>query len=186
MSLGAFAGLRPSETVRIRCGDLRADNRLPIGLLPGRESEAKNHASRRLLPIPWPVAEAMHRLAKGRPANEPLLITRSPASDGPQGFTPIVFNQCFAPMMERVTGRRLPIKCLRKSFATWILRAGYDRERLELFLGHETKLANSITGRHYTAELHELLADELEPMAKGIGVAMEPYMFTQLPAEARS
>ncbi len=179
LGLGGFVGLRPSETIRIRCGDLRKDNRLPYAILPGRAKDAKNHASRRLLPIPPTIAKDMRALAAGRKPTDPLLVT-IPGNEAEGGgfnaaskaFTQETFNQWLAPLMQEATGKRLPARCLRKSFATWTRRAGIKDEHREVYLGHETELAQSITGRHYVADLHEVLADELEKTRKKLESAL--------------
>ena len=60
---------------RVRCGDVDEQGRLPIGLVPGREHEAKNEPSRRLLPLPPTVLEWVRRCREGRDAAAPLIAT---------------------------------------------------------------------------------------------------------------
>ncbi len=186
VGLGGFVGMRPSETIRIRCGDLRKDGRLPYGILPGRAKDAKNHASRRLLPIPETLAEWMRDLGDGRPATAPLLVTspgNQPKEGGPnlgaKAFTGETFNQWLAPMLSKATGRALPVKCLRKVFATWTRREKIDPEHREVYLGHETDLAQSVTGQHYVADLYEVLADELDPTSEKLEARL--HAATQIP-----
>lgn len=171
IGLGAFMGLRPSEIATRRKHDLGRDDRIAIGLQEGREREAKTEASRRLLPVPPTLAGWMRQLGKlqaGMGADSALVLAsfgNVPKKGGPnknaRPFTPSAFGNCFRPIMEDRTGRRLPIKSLRKSFATWTRREGINRDHIEVYLGHETEFAQGITGRHYTAGLHEMLADEL-------------------------
>jgi integrase len=187
IGLGAIVGLRPSELIRLRCGDLRADNRLPFALLPGREHDAKNAPSRRLLPIPPTVARWMRRAAQGedRGRDAPLLQTKRdrhptrhlhPGAAVPahqrRAFTESTLGHWLGPLLAERTGRALPTKTLRKTFATWVRRAAIPDEHRELYLGHETELAQSITGKHYTADLHELLADQLAPTTERIEAAL--------------
>lgn len=170
IGLGAFVGLRLSEVIRIRCDDLRKDGRLPIGLLPGREGEAKNASSRRLLPMPRTLAGWMRELAEGRKPDATLLETNpgnirldGKANSRRQPFTQTTYTQWLGPLLAELTGKDLPAKSLRKTFATWTRRAGLHQEHREIYLGHETELAQSITGQRYISDLYELLADEMKP-----------------------
>ncbi len=158
-ALGGFLGLRPSEVFRARCGDF-ARHELAIGQ-DGRP--AKNAASRRRLPLPATLDRWASDLAKDRPADEPLLVTAG--NGGGRAFRTETFSQWLMPLLRDATGRRLKVKALRKSFATWATREGLDRNHVEAFLGHENPFVSAVTGRHYLADI---LARELRPTAKAI------------------
>jgi integrase len=156
LALGGFLGLRPSETIRVRVGDL-AEGRLMVG-----QADRKNAASRRLLPLPRIVAEAVSRLALGRSPSEPLIRSLKTRGRAGGAFDAVGFNHWLGPVLEAATGRRLPPKALRKSFTSWAFRAGLPPQHVEAMLGHKTALASAVTGRHYLAEL---ACAELQPTA---------------------
>ena len=181
IGLGGFLGLRSSEIFRVRCGDLRKDDRLAIGL--DEDREAKNQPSRRLLPVPPTVARWIREVAKDRPAGEALLRTKPGRPPNPNAkprpsrarpeamkrsrdakdFTAETYAKWVARHMAAWAGGRQRAKGLRTSCASWATRLGHDRDHVEIILGHESESESSVTGRHYLADVHDLVADEISP-----------------------
>jgi integrase len=58
--------------------------------------------------------------------------------------------------------RRLPPKCLRKTFLSWAFRQGLNRDQAERYAGHTLSGALPVSERHYLADL---LVAELRPLA---------------------
>lgn len=185
--LGAWVGLRPSEIYRLQVQDLTADGRLRIGLDTGRE--AKNEPSRRILPLPPTVAAWWRELANSRPHGHYLIPCyggrrappdRKPRQDRPRPrkdgpFTATTFSKWLQPLLAEATARRLPVKSLRKTWATWATRHKIDPDQREAWLGHDSPLAHSITAAHYVADLYDILADELTPIADRIEAELATF-----------
>lgn len=179
VALGGFLGLRSSEIIRVRCGDLRLDGMLPYASARDRVKDAKNEPSRRILPVPPTIIAWMRALAAGRGPDEPLIyaergwpMSPSAAAENPEEarrrrrrFTPEGFAHWLGPKLEAATGRDLPPKALRKSFANWATQARLPASHIEQFLGHENTLVASITGRHYLTDALEVAAKLLKPTA---------------------
>ncbi len=166
LSLGAFVGLRPSEIYRMRCGDLRPDGRLGIGLRLDPDEplrQVKNKPSRRLLPLPPVIIAEIRDLIALRPPGAALIATAKGKASGP--FNDITMVEWLGPVLERATGRALPPKHLRKSFASWTIAAGVDFWHVEAYMGRETPLTKSITGRHYLADFYQVISQQLDPTA---------------------
>ncbi len=169
LALGGFVGLRPSEIFRLRCGDLRRDGRLGIGLrLDPNEAlrPVKNKPSRRLLPMPPAILIEIRALIGTRTPDAPLIATNKGIASGP--FNEITFAEWLGPKLETATCRDLPPKHLRKSFASWTIGAGVDFWHVEAFMGRDTPLTKSITGRHYLADFYEVVSQQLDPTAQRI------------------
>lgn len=180
--LGACCGLRDSEIIRREVRDLQGD-RLDCATDPSRE--AKNDASRRMLPLAPVVADVLAGLAAGRQPSEALIATASQRSHGSQ--SPGFFNaESFATWFRRCMwpdeGRRargyidaglppLPPKTMRKSFMSWMARGKANRDHLERYTGHTLSGVARVTGRHYLADY---AADELQGIADLIQAQLAP------------
>ncbi len=153
-ALGGCLGLRPSETARLRVGDL-AEGALRVG-----ERQRKTSASRRTLPLPATVAAWCAEEAARRPSSAPLIPSHAPGR-AEAAMEASAWCQWLQPLLTAAAGRHVPAKGLRKAFATWASRfiPGRDVER---FLGHQSALLSPVTVRHY---LGAALALELEPSA---------------------
>lgn len=185
LALGALCGLRSSEIYRLRRTDvdLATD---PPRIVIGSQG-AKNAASRRALPLPAIVAEALALLLAARrphwadrypnaPRRKAAPRSKPDAGDalfltawhGGRGeFRPNTWPHWIRPLLAGATGRDLPPKCLRSSFATWAARAGFNRDHIERYLGHTISGSASITARHYLADY---AIAELTPTALAIDV----------------
>ena len=145
VGLGAFIGLRSSEIIRLQAGDLSCD------LLHVAKREAKNSASRRVLPLPETLLSWVRPLAGGDP-HKPLLCPLT--GHGRSKETPFSaedYAHWLAPKLELLTGIALPPKCLRKSFASWAMDEGVPVRHIEAFLGHTSGQVAAVTSRHYLA-----------------------------------
>lgn len=163
-ALGGLMGLRSSEAFRLRVGDV--GEALRVGA-HGR----KNLASRRDLPIPAVVRPWLEALVSGRSAEAPLLCTHHRGKPGP--FSRATYGHWLGPTLARATGRALPPKCLRKTFATWALDAGLDERLLEAWLGHRSGLVAAVTARHY---LQKVQARRLVEFAEAISGLVSPLL----------
>jgi integrase len=175
IALGAGLGLRPSETTRLRCGDLDSDQVLRIGGAAGSTATTtKTAASQRDLPVPALIADWWRALAAGRRPADQLLTTASRRHVA-QPFTAHAFAAWMRDGCEAILGAELtlPAKSLRKSFATWTLRAGLKIDHVEAFLGHSHHLAAAVTSRHYLADW---LSRELLPTAQQIDTLLREAM----------
>ncbi|MBE7558248.1 site-specific integrase [bacterium] len=173
-ALGGLLGLRSSEIFRVRVGDVGAEV-VRVGA-----RERKNAASRRDLPIPRVVRPWLEALREGRRSPEaPLLLTRY-RRPGP--FTADTFGHWLGPILARVTGRALPPKCLRKTFATWALEAGLDEYRVEAWLGHRAGNVAGVTSRHYLAIIR---GRKLQELAAQIDAIVAPLLAGAPPAATR-
>lgn len=156
--LGGLMGLRPSETWRVAVGDIEG------AVLQVGRSEAKNASSRRALPIPRALRPYLDELAAGRPATAALLATyRGTAFD----YSAAV--NLFRDPIGQACGRVLPLKTLRKSFATWTIRSGQDLDLVEAWMGHRSSRVALITQRHY---LEAIQTEQLKPLADAIDEAI--------------
>jgi integrase len=164
LALMAFVGLRPSEVIRARCGDLDGDV-MAIG-----EVRRKSRASRRSLPLPPTLAAWWRELAGNRAADAPLLMARSnhpsrnhtnrPGHLGGRAFRDNSFAQWLGPKLKDLAGRALPPKHLRKTFATWAPRAGMHGRDVERYLGHASPFLAAVTSERYHSRE---AADDLRP-----------------------
>ena len=142
VALGGFIGLRPSEIERLQPED-RMEDVLQVGA-----RQAKNTASRRALPLPAIMIEWLQLPVNGQKS----------------------LGTWLKPILAKVTGRELPVKCLRKSFATWAIRSGIPVHHVEAYLGHKQSGVAEVTGRHYLADMQ---VEELRPVAARINLALE-------------
>lgn len=166
LALGGFIGMRPSEIYRALCGDTDKDGRQAIGIKQSDEIEdrvAKNKPSRRKIPLPAIVQAEVRALIGTRATNQPLISTNKGKKSGP--FNDITFAEWLGPILDEATGRDLPPKHLRKSFASWAIAAGVDFWHVEAYMGRETPLTKSITGRHYLADLYDVVSKQLDSTA---------------------
>lgn len=161
IALGAFHGMRPSELIRIRCGDLR-DGVLQIGL-----RERKTRASRRDIPLAPTARTWCEELADGRKSNDYLLLSDGnweTGDDGKKRRVPGPFRACsFGPWvtgwMAKATGRTLPAKAMRKSFGNIMVQIGIDERYIEAYYGHKSRRFEAVTNDHYVhaARTRELI-----------------------------
>ncbi len=166
LALGAFVGLRPSEIYRAKCGDLDPDGRLAIGIRQVSEAElraAKNKPSRRKLPLPAIVLAEVRALIGTRSPDKPLISTHKGKASGP--FNEITLVEWLGPLLEQATGRALTPKHLRKSFASWVIAAAVDFWHAEAYMGRDTPMTKSITGRRYLADFYNVISKLLDPVA---------------------
>lgn len=171
LALGGFAGLRSSEIIRARCGDLTALGSIEVGT-----RERKTPASRRILPLPATAAGWVRGAIQGRPDDAPLIV---PATGHGRlkssGFSPATFSAWLIPRLAEATGRRLPAKCLRKSFASMIAERGAGKREVDGYLGHGPR---DTAGQHYLLKIRERelrpVAEDLEEMLREAGVSPGP------------
>lgn len=160
LALGGFMGLRPSEIVRAKCGDIE-DGILAIG-----ERERKNAQSKRHLPIPALICGWIEPLLNDSP-DAPLIRSNSLKCAKSAHF----FRGSLAPWFDENVAGFLPIrkgmtvKHLRKSFATWTIREGISPIQIEPYLGHTISIVGDITAKHYLANYQ---ASALAPLAEKI------------------
>lgn len=170
LGLGGFAGLRSSEIIRARCGDL-AEGSIRVG-----RRERKTPASRRILPLPATAAGWIAEAIQGRPDDAPIIV---PVTGHGRlklaGFSPATFSAWLIPRLAEATGRRLPAKCLRKSFASMIAERGAGKREVDGYLGHGPR---DTAGHHYLLKIRERqlrpVADDLEEMLREAGVSPGP------------
>lgn len=158
--LGGVMGLRPSEIVRAQVGDLSGD------LLEVGARKRKRRASHRRLPVPdlclpWLRVACRDGLHLRR-HDAPLIVLPDSRIEAPLRLD-VLNRRLGAVIAESITPG--PVKRLRKTCATWLRRTGQGGDLVEAWLGHDTPLRSSITSQHYTADLLDLLADELRPIA---------------------
>lgn len=162
--LGGFLGLRPSEIWRATCGDL-VDGTLVVG-----SRVAKNAGSRRILPLPTLIHAWLVDLVAGRLPDSPLVPSLSRRTEwldettATQLFGPLVRSACLVP---------LPVKCLRKSFATWAIRTGGHLDLVEAWIGHASSRIAAITSKHY---LQQIQVDQLRPLAAHLDTILNPLL----------
>jgi len=151
IGLGMGVGLRPSETYRIELPDFD-DDALEVG--------KKNKASERTIPLPkTTVLRWVEKVAASRKTG-PLFLHSKGAAFNEDTWAKWLRREFAAAGL-----RKLKAKELRKSFATWAVRAAIDRTHIEAFLGHDDALMSKVTARHY---LRDWLVTELRPTAKKI------------------
>jgi integrase len=144
VALGAAMGLRPSETFRLRVGDIDLDRQT---LRTGH----KNEASIRVLPLPLMLCAWLAPAIAGRSADETVLATTGPRGSRP--FSQTTWTQWLGPILRQATARpEMQAKSLRKTFATWTARDRWPAIELEAFLGHESSQVAAITARSYLAD----------------------------------
>jgi integrase len=154
IALMALMGLRPSEVVRLRVGDLKD------GLLTVGARGAKNAASRRVLPVPNVALGMLAPMLEGKAADDPLI----PLSAN-EGSALSILSRGVGGAMGRA-GLDLPCKCLRKSFASACVNDLDVRPGLvEAFLGHAASGTGDVTRRHYLARVG---AERLRPVADAV------------------
>ena len=167
-----FAGLRPSELIRLQARDWnRTDKFLRVGV-----RERKNVSSRRDLPLPQSVARLIHRQTQQMEPEEYLIsvlhypgrgkrkaIGRRPlaGTDLPKWWR----NQMEGlPAADKDKGEEdlpvLPAKTLRKA---WVSAAMWDLdlpERLiDLYMGHKSPDLSPVTTGHYLSRVTRRLAE---------------------------
>ena len=169
MALGGCLGLRSSEAQRLLVRDVD----LAAGTLAVGARKRKREASRRTLPLPPMLLAWIRPLVEDREPDKPLLLTKSPRRP-PGPFNPTSWGHWLAPLMESATGRRMPPKRLRGSFATWTMSAKLPPRLIESYLGHTSALVLRVTARHYLAAA---AIEELRPAALLIDRVFSRAMF---------
>jgi integrase len=160
VALQAFMGLRVSEAARLRVEDAN----LSDGVLSVGAREAKNTDSRRKLPMPGFIAKFVAERCAGADGSAALCPSESRGVECSGDYHR--FGRWAQLHFEKATGRELPTKCLRKSFATegvstWKLEPPF----VEAFLGHKFSGVSGVTQRSY---LDDWSAEELRPTARKI------------------
>lgn len=160
LALGGFMGLRPSEIWRAQVGDLAE---VPAGLqLAVGVRAAKTANSVRVLPVPEILRSWLEGACSGRKKDAPLVPSMK--YNGGRQMTISTANHLFHDTISTACGgRRLPLKNLRKSFATWAIRERCDIELVEAWIGHVSSRIQAVTQRHY---LEAARAEQLLPLSK--------------------
>jgi integrase len=158
LGLGGFMGLRPSEICAVQAADIEGDI-----LTTGR----KTPASRRWLPIPPTVRGWLQQLVDELDGDDVPLVHAKPVSarGGRVPFQANPFATWCRGWLPQVTGRELPPKALRKSFATGLIWDGIEERLVEAYLGHGPSRLTAVTLRSY---LQAARARELWPIAEHV------------------
>ena len=124
LALLFYAALRRSEVARIRCRDVRP-SRLAgaclVSVATSKSNQLGDHADYRL--IPGPAAESVQRLARGRPAADPLI--------GLQGAAISARVQRLA-SAAGLGGRRITSHSGRIGLAVELVRQGFSIAEIQL------------------------------------------------------
>jgi len=146
LALGGFMGLRPSEICRLQVGDIKGDV-VRVGL-----RAAKNRDSRRDLPMPEIVAQAIAPLLTNREPGAPLIAPNSAATKAAtvavRPFALSSLTHLLSPPIAAAIGSPGTIKHLRKSFASWAVDV-LPVAIVEDFMGHRHSGVAAVTARHY-------------------------------------
>ena len=147
LAMGALMGMRPSEIYRAKVSDWDGAT-----IYTGQ----KTAGSRRRLPAARTVAAWLDALTEGRSAEDPLI--------GHKGafFRADTFSQWCGTWLPAAAGRKLPVKCLRKTFATLCVRHQIHEYTLEAHMGHLPPRLAASTQQSY---LIQARATELQPVA---------------------
>jgi integrase len=149
LTLGGFAGLRPSEMLRARIKDFDEES----GTIWVGKKVAKNASSRRQIPLPAIAAEWIKEWCSGKDDHFPILIPdrkrRTRPEDAEYGHHEL--SHWMAPLLAEATGRKLDVKCLRKSFSTWAIAKGVPGSLVDEYMGHKVASVSAVTARHYLA-----------------------------------
>jgi len=158
VGLMALMGLRPSEARRAIVSDISGDI-LSVGV-----RKRKTGPSRRDLPIPEIMRRWLDQAIRGASPDMPVLRSRhrSKARNN-RALDQTNLNHHLGVQLGKATGRRLPVKCLRKTFATLALNEwGLEESDVEIFLGRRNPALSDVTSRHYAARRQ---GEKLRPAA---------------------
>ena len=114
--------------------------------------KSKNLSSHRFIPLPPVVAAWIEKLITVAQPGDALVHGVGPQAKR-AGYDPRDFSEALGYIMVSAGVRRLPPKCLRKSFATWAIDADINPLHVEAWIGHRSALVSLITGRHYLARV---------------------------------
>ena len=146
--LGGFAGLRPTEILRV----LPADLDVPTSILHVGQRQAKNNPSVRSIPLAPEVARRLEPLLS--PA---LFLNRNRQRPMNEASLRHYMSTRLA-----ATGLLLPPKYLRKSFVSALKHAGARPDLLERYIGHAISDQSAVTAQSYLADYDAI---QLQPIA---------------------
>lgn len=177
IGLAGFCGMRTSEVIRARCGDVDPSFRLSIGL--GRDKagdvrKAKTKFARRIIPLPPTLGKWALEVAAGRDPHEPLIDRQ--AARPKKGARRIIhqeFNSgSFAKWLRRdsvaVKDATWSDNVLRRSFANLAIEHGAGIFEVETYYGHRISEASAVATDHYlqlaNSSRLQVVADVMEKL----------------------
>lgn len=174
LGLMALCGLRPSEAMRLRVGDV-VDDVLHIGR---GEEGAKTETSARSIPLPAVLVDWLTPLIEGRKPGAPLFPSHSPVNAG--GWLDFRnLKMVFPKWIKRAGGRYIAPKYLRKTFVdltVWHLEL--PKRLVDAYLGRPVAGLTDITTTRYlgkapVAKLRQV-AESIDDLIRARRMSLHP------------